>query len=59
MTAPRILVLRGKDQYRRAFAGDSVIVYVRSPATIDVASAGRSPGRKATGAVTSAPAVRR
>jgi ketosteroid isomerase-like protein len=32
-------VLRGKDQYRGAFAGDSTIVYVRSPSKIDVASA--------------------
>lgn len=39
VVASRGAVLRGKDQYRRAFAGDSAIVYVRSPATIDVASA--------------------
>lgn len=33
-------VLRGKEQYRGAFAGDSTrMVYVRRPATIDVATA--------------------
>lgn len=32
-------VLRGKDQYRGAFAGDPTIIYVRSPSKIDVASA--------------------
>lgn len=32
-------VLRGKDQYQGAFAGDSTMVYVRRPATIEVASA--------------------
>lgn len=39
VVASRGAVLRGKDQYRGAFAGDSTMVYVRSPATIDVASA--------------------
>jgi len=32
-------VLRGKDAYRAAFAGDSVMVYRRTPARIEAASA--------------------
>jgi ketosteroid isomerase-like protein len=39
VVASRGAVLRGKNQYRMAFAGDSAIVYVRTPATIHVASA--------------------
>lgn len=32
-------VFRGKDAYRQAFAGDSVMVYVRTPGRIEAASA--------------------
>lgn len=39
VVSSRGAVLRGKDQYRGAFAGDSTIVYVRTPSRIDVASA--------------------
>lgn len=39
VVASRGAVLRGRDQYQGAFAGDSTIVYVRSPAKIDVAPA--------------------
>jgi ketosteroid isomerase-like protein len=31
-------VMRGKDTYRQAFAGDSVMVYVRTPGRIEAAS---------------------
>lgn len=31
-------VMRGKDTYRQAFAGDSVVVYVRTPDRIEAAS---------------------
>ncbi len=38
ITTSRGRVLRGKDAYRHAFAMDSVMVYVRTPAHIEAAS---------------------
>ena len=39
VVSSRGLVMRGKDTYRQAFAGDSVMVYVRTPVQIEAASA--------------------
>jgi hypothetical protein len=39
IVASRGRVMRGKDEYRQAFSGDSVIVYVRTPNHIEAATA--------------------
>jgi ketosteroid isomerase-like protein len=39
IVSSRGAVMRGKDTYRQAFAGDSVMIYVRTPVRIEAASA--------------------
>jgi ketosteroid isomerase-like protein len=38
IVSSRGAVMRGKDTYRQAFAGDSVMIYVRTPVRIEAAS---------------------